>query len=555
MMYLFSSSESYRFQQNMSISPYQKDIVYECLARGSGGLSLPMGTGKTIISLIVGLNQTDSRILVVVSKTLIASWVAEIHKFYRNTIQYEIYHTEYNKNMIDWVPHANTRIILTTPEVVSKAYKDYEVTGLAIENEHIQGTIVIKHYLKPDRPFLTHPIGPGLLFSMEWGTMIVDEIQNYTNISTLKCMSLAAICAKHRWGLSGTLFPEPKVEKILGYYIILNLEGPRTLPEMRELIKSKDFKGLNPTMIIRETNPTFIIPIINEEVVTHNLSKEEDKIYVMMKKIMKALNNKVKEFKLVNDVENTRRFASYCLALLTYLRQSLVCPLIPIASCAVDIAGFEKKSELSKILMDNLEELNLTEWLNNTESICSTRIQSILKKIEEHKDERILLFSSYKSCIDIIKCYLGHYNLYVLEATMSISKRDQMVKDFSQSRNGILCLSYQLGSVGLNLQAASTVMIVDFSWNCDTTKQSIARILRTGQQASKINIIMFVSNTGIEKAIFKKQKDKISVFEDLKTGATDKKVNNIKMDEILKIIELDDNEQLLHQLYDLKLDK
>src|SRR5689334_8857227 len=94
------------------ITENQLQIINECLSMGSGGISLSMGLGKTIISIIVTLNQTlqsGKRILFVVAKTLIGNVITEINKFYGNTLQYEVFHKEFLKTKFDtWSPHPNT---------------------------------------------------------------------------------------------------------------------------------------------------------------------------------------------------------------------------------------------------------------------------------------------------------------------------------------------------------------------------------------------------------------------------------------------------------------
>ena len=60
----------------------QLDVYNECITKKSGGLCLSLGAGKTLTSLVVGLNlSNDKPILVVCSKTLLSSWKNEIHKF------------------------------------------------------------------------------------------------------------------------------------------------------------------------------------------------------------------------------------------------------------------------------------------------------------------------------------------------------------------------------------------------------------------------------------------------------------------------------------------
>ena len=86
------------------LTDYQTEIVRECLAKGGGGLSLPMGSGKTIISLVLALKyfkQTGRPSLVVASKTLIAGWIQEIEKFlgskFKLGADYVVLHNDYMK--------------------------------------------------------------------------------------------------------------------------------------------------------------------------------------------------------------------------------------------------------------------------------------------------------------------------------------------------------------------------------------------------------------------------------------------------------------------------
>ena len=63
------------------LNKHQKAIFKECLIKQFGGLSLPMGSGKTLLALVLGLHQTKKNklpILVVAAKSLIFSWAAEI---------------------------------------------------------------------------------------------------------------------------------------------------------------------------------------------------------------------------------------------------------------------------------------------------------------------------------------------------------------------------------------------------------------------------------------------------------------------------------------------
>src|SRR3972149_473055 len=160
--------------------------------------------------------------------------------------------------MINWKINEGTRVVITTHNVLGKIYNENNVNKGFVIRMNVTPFVVVNYYTKPQNPFLTHKDGGGLVFSIKWGCLIVDEVQNYTNISTQWCQSIGAICAYNRLALSGTAFNEPKTERILGYFIILDLDGmPRTLPDTERLITSYTFKGLNQFQGIRKENAMF----------------------------------------------------------------------------------------------------------------------------------------------------------------------------------------------------------------------------------------------------------------------------------------------------------
>src|ERR1700722_9854628 len=128
------------------LSASQRDIVVECLAKKGGGLSLPMGSGKTLVSLTVALQQSKGKpVLVVVSKTLIGSWLHEINKFFKG-IPYEVVHKDANRHVDTWSMNKATRIVLTTSEVLSKAFRENNLQHVVVTHLYIQGSVVITNY-------------------------------------------------------------------------------------------------------------------------------------------------------------------------------------------------------------------------------------------------------------------------------------------------------------------------------------------------------------------------------------------------------------------------
>jgi SNF2 family DNA or RNA helicase len=542
------------FTQGISnLNDFQINVLDECLTKGSGGMSLDTGSGKTLISLVVALQQTKKLILVVCAKNLISSWELEIEKWFKKSLKYEVLHPDIQKkNMPHWKPQKKTRMVLTTPDVISKYYKENQISQYFIRYviDPTDPFIMTKEYNKVIQPYLTHTMGGGYLFSIKWGCYIIDEAQNYNNINTARCQGLCAIAANYRWALSGTLFSEPKPERLLGYYIMMDIpNSPRSLPDMIHMLYDSDFKGFNTTIVFRKTNTAFIPPKVNEYIITHLLSDEEGMLYVSMKEIIRSIRKKVDELRRLGDNVGVRKFSSYILAMITYLRQSLVCPLIPISSVAIDMADYKVKSELSKVLADRIANMGIDTWLNDANSVLSTRISKVLEVINTHPNDRIVVFSCFRSCIDVIALYMPNdRQILSIKSSMNAKKRGLVIKEFENSNNGILLLTYELGAEGLNLQCSNTVLLVDFWWNSSKTKQAIARILRYGQMDVEVNIYYFTSNTGLEKAVFEKQKAKQAIMEELQYGAWKTSIPRISMNDILRLIETEENSLLLSNI-------
>jgi SNF2 family DNA or RNA helicase len=531
---------------------YQKEIIQECITKGNGGLLLPMGTGKTLISCLVALRQsnniTGSKILIIVSKSLITTWKEELVKFFGG-IEFEIFHKEYVKNLAGWCPTSD--IVIITPEVISKIYTKYNVGSLFSYTERPEEFApAVRYYRVPDTPYLNYPYGEGYFYSIKWGAVIVDEAHNYFNPTSSRCLAIASLSAHHRWLLSGTLLAEPKPDKLLGYHLMLNNNDfPRNLPGFKRYISSPDYQGISSTLVKREQNIDFTPPTINKIIISHPLSETEALIYTNVKAILNILRTRLNEYKRNGDKVNTKKFSSYIMGMIAHMRQCLVCPLIPITTVAIDVADFEQRSELSEMFMDHINAMGINHWLNDINSLYSSRIRSVCETVNRHPNERIIIFSCYRTVLDIITLYLPKDRpILTISGNDKIDTRTQTIDTFRSSPNGILLLTYEIGANGLNLQCSSTALLVDFWWNAGKSEQAVARLLRPGQNAERVNLYYFTANSGMENALFKLQASKIAMGEEILTGCMTTKTNKIKVDDIIRLIDTEDNISILTDL-------
>ena len=534
------------------LSDYQREVCKECLEKGSGGLSLPMGSGKTLIAL--HLSQTlspNDPILVVCSKTLLTTWEKEIHKFFPH-LSYQILHKEWNKRLHEWTLGEHTRLVLTTTEVLTKAYRQYDLQNrfvMQMDNEFIGYTNI---YHAPDFPLLTsHTVaqGVGTVYTRRWGCLVVDEAHNYCNIEVDKCRCIASLCVQHRWLLSGTLFAEPNPRNLLGYYTLLkHPDSPGDLVSMAVKMRSPTFPGVQETLVHRASSGVAPLYQIHHELIPVPMTEEEIMVYERIKKVLKRIHTSLKT---TLHPEGRRRFASYLLAMITYLRQIMIAPIIVLASVAVDVCRIRERSELSEILMSELREAQLQDYLESPRSLYSSRLNAVMDQLALLENTpRVLIFSAFRTSLRLLQVLVEErfpqeWQAFTLE---SGTNKKKVLDAFAQSPRGILFLTYKTGAEGLNLQHTDTVLLLDTMWNASTGEQAVARVARQGQLSSHVRVLTFLSSTGIEEAILEKHIHKMDIAGELMTGPATKNNHHMKVEDIVKMVLKEDNESLFQQV-------
>jgi SNF2 family DNA or RNA helicase len=324
---------------------------------------------------------------------------------------------------------------------------------------------------------------------------------------------------------------------------------PRNLPDFEKFTRGSFYLGIKSTSIYREKNDDYIPPKVNYHIINHELCNEEILIYRNIKKIINDLNKELNRFKLMGDTENTKKFNSYLLSMITNLRQFIIQPIYPIAKMIVQMSKMGKKDELAIRFNESIEELDINEWLDNEESAFSSRLKNIFNTIEKHNDEKLIIFGCFKKFLHIIVHYLDknkcNRDLYMLNN--NIQSREKTINEFENSKNGIMLLTYDMGAQGFNFQHCKNVLLIDLWWNYDKIKQAMCRIVRPGQK-QETNVYFFISNIGIEHALLKMQKQKLNLAKKyFEGGSITDKIDRIKIQNIIKFLN-EENYELLSEL-------
>ena len=114
----------------------------------------------------------------------------------------------------------------------------------------------------------------------------------------------------------------------------------------------------------------------------------------------------------------------------------------------------------------------------------SPKLTRLLELAEEAmaNDRKVVVFSFFRDVINRTCGVLGSRAFGPLTGSVSGPNRQQLLDEFSRASNpSVLVSQIEAGGVGLNIQAASVVILTEPQWKPSTEEQAIARCYRMGQ--------------------------------------------------------------------------
>lgn len=117
----------------------------------------------------------------------------------------------------------------------------------------------------------------------------------------------------------------------------------------------------------------------------------------------------------------------------------------------------------------------------------SVKMQRLIEIVEEAEDNgrKVVVFSHFLRVLDRVAAALPGRVFGPLTGSVPAVKRQTMIDDFTAAQGGaVLVAQIQAGGVGLNIQAASVVVICEPQVKPTTEWQAIARAHRMGQLQS-----------------------------------------------------------------------
>ena len=146
------------------------------------------------------------------------------------------------------------------------------------------------------------------------------------------------------------------------------------------------------------------------------------------------------------------------------------------------------------------------------------RLEELLEQGFAENGRKAVLFSEWTTMLDLVEEILVRLKLkYVrLDGSIPQRQRQQLVNEFQTRPDCRLFIATNAGSIGLNLQAANTVINCDLPWNPAVLEQRIGRAHRMGQK-QPVHSYLLVTEQTLEESLL----TTLSAKKDLALAALD----------------------------------
>ncbi len=433
----------------VTLRPYQTDgfhfLAYLTNNRIGGILADDMGLGKTLQSIAWILWLRETAPSGATQPTLVVCPKSVL----------DVWATEFAKA----APHLRIQVLHEKDQMNVEALRNCQTDVLVLNYAQLRGLSEV-------------------LQAIRWLAVILDEGQQIKNPQSKAAIAARQLNADNRLVLTGT----PLENRLMDLWSLMTFAMPGSLGDrayfQRHFDRRKDDKAterlsarLRPFMIRRTKGQVAKdLPSRTEETMICEMNEEQEALY--RDELARAQHMVLSS----SGFEALKRNQFAILQALTRLRQICCHPAL--------LHKDKPEADSAKLTatLDLIEELHA----------------------EGHK---VLLFSQFVTMLNIIRTRLETMNIPHHWLTGASTDRAGIVRGFQEDTNAsVFLLSLKAGGSGLNLTAASYVILYDPWWNPAVEAQAIDRAHRIGQTQPVMAYRMLTKNTIEEKIMLLQQK-------------------------------------------------
>ncbi|XP_021727762.1 chromatin structure-remodeling complex protein SYD-like isoform X8 [Chenopodium quinoa] len=416
----------------------------------NGILADEMGLGKTVqvISLICYLMEAKNDrgpFLVVVPSSVLPGWEQEMNL---------------------WAPGINKIVYAGPPEERRRLFKE------SIIHQKFNVLLTTYEYLmnKHDRPKLS---------KIFWHYIIIDEGHRIKNASCKLNADLKLYHSSHRLLLTGT----PLQNNLEELWALLNFLLPNIFNSSEDFSQwfNKPFESNG------DNSPDEALLSEEENLLIINRLHQ-----VLRPFVLRRLKHKV-ENELPEKIERLVRCeaSAYQKLLMKRVEENLgalgMSKARAVHNSVMELRNICNHPYLSQLHAEEVDSYIPKHFLPPIVRLCGKleMLDRLLPKLKA-TNHRVLFFSTMTRLLDVMEEYLvwKQYRYLRLDGQTSGLDRGALIEQFNRPESPyfIFLLSIRAGGVGVNLQAADTVIIFDTDWNPQVDLQAQARAHRIGQK-------------------------------------------------------------------------
>jgi SNF2 family DNA or RNA helicase len=146
----------------------------------------------------------------------------------------------------------------------------------------------------------------------------------------------------------------------------------------------------------------------------------------------------------------------------------------------------------------------------------SAKLSRLEDLVEEAaaSDRKIVVFSFFRRVLQVVSEALDGIVVGELTGSVPPAKRQALVDAFSERKGAAVLVSQiQAGGVGLNIQAASVVILTEPQWKPSTEEQAIARSHRMGQ-ARRVDVHRLLAEDSVDQRMLEVLAHKAALFDE-----------------------------------------
>jgi len=323
------------------------------------------------------------------------------------------------------------------------------------------------------------------LGAMRWLAVILDEGQYIKNPSSITAQVARVLRSEQRLVLSGT----PIENRLLDLWSLMSFAMPGVLGSRAQFGRLYDAKGdsLARRRLAARVRP-FLIRRTKTQVASDLPDRIEEDLFCEIEGEQKALYRaELKRAQQVLLAIQTQKelVDQQFFFLVSLLRLRQIC-------CHPKLVNPQSKAESSKV-------------------------EALLEQLEPLMEEghKVLVFSQFVTMLDLLRPALEEREWPLFYLAGDTEDRGDLVRQFQAAEGpAIFLISLKAGGFGLNLTAASYVVLFDPWWNPAVENQAIDRTHRIGQ-TNKVIAYRLLIKDSIEEKIRQLQKKKQALAQDV----------------------------------------